>query len=345
LLLSLLENTADPIPVLSSAVLTTMISTSLAANSKAWDSVKDTLPKLYRYLSAVSKSQDHLQDLAMQSYTSLLRTPYARATFWEMKEETVNPLFGILKSAAGGNGGGASGASGIVQGGVPLQLLYHVLLVIWQMTFDEVISEEITAKYDLIRSIADVLRNSIKEKVARVSLAILSNLITKAPQINLPLLFVANILPYLQTLSTRYTAESDPDLTQDLSALVDSLEAFESEQTTLSSYRIEVMSGHLRWSPMHRNEGFWKRHAREILDDAKLVKQIASLVRSSTDKTVLAVACNDIGVLLREVSYTRKRWEDLGVKTRVMELMGDSDAEVKYEALKTVQGFLQAAFT
>ena len=151
MLLSLLDNAADPIPLLSSAVLTTMISTSLAANSKARSGVKDALPKLYHYLSTVSKSQDHLQDLAMQSYTSLLRTPYARATFWEMKEETVNPLFGILESAAGGNGNGAggerniSGGSGIVQGGVPLQLLYHVLLVIWQMTFDEVISEEITA--------------------------------------------------------------------------------------------------------------------------------------------------------------------------------------------------------
>jgi V-type H+-transporting ATPase subunit H len=151
LLLSLLDNAAAPIPLLSSAVLTTMISTSLAANSKAWDSVKDALPKLYRYLSTVSKSQDLLQDLAIQSYTSLLRAPYARTTFWEMKEETVNPLFGILESAAGGNGNGAGGerstlgGSGIVQGGVPLQLLYHVLLVIWQMTFDEVVSEEITA--------------------------------------------------------------------------------------------------------------------------------------------------------------------------------------------------------
>jgi V-type H+-transporting ATPase subunit H len=197
----------------------------------------------------------------------------------------------------------------------------------------------------LIPSITDILRNPIKEKITRVTLAILTNLVTKAPSANLPPLLVTNILPYLQTLSSRFTADSDPDLTADLSTLQALLDAFQSEQTTLSSYRIEVMSGHLRWSPTHRNEGFWKKHAREILEDRELVKQLARVLESSADKTVLAVACNDVGVLVREVPYVRKRWVDLGVKGRVMELMGDTDAEVRYEALKAVQGFLQTAFS
>jgi V-type H+-transporting ATPase subunit H len=54
-----------------------------------------------------------------------------------------------LETAAGGNGGGSdrnslvTGGTGVVQGGVGLQLLYHVLLVIWELTFEEVIAEEI----------------------------------------------------------------------------------------------------------------------------------------------------------------------------------------------------------
>lgn len=66
---------------------------------------------------------------------------------------------------------------------------------------------------------------------------------------------------------------------------------------------------------------------------------------SSQDKTVLAVAANDIGALVREVAVSRKAWEELGVKRKVMELMGDSDAEVRYEALRAVQGFLANAFS
>lgn len=178
-----------------------------------------------------------------------------------------------------------------------------------------------------------------------MSLAILVNLVTKSPQTNLPPLLVTNILPYLQTLSSRFNADSDPDLTQDLAALVAALDGFQSEQTTFSSYRIEAMSGHLRWSPPHRNEAFWKRHARDVLGDGELVKQLARVLGSSSDKTVLAVACNDVGVLVREVPQARKRWVELGVKGRVMELMADADPEVKYEALKAVQGFLQTAFS
>lgn len=66
-----------------------------------------------------------------------------------MEEETVAPLVKILATAAGGNGtgsdrlGASASGTGIVQGGVGLQLLYHVLLVFWELTFEEVIAEEI----------------------------------------------------------------------------------------------------------------------------------------------------------------------------------------------------------
>jgi V-type H+-transporting ATPase subunit H len=203
----------------------------------------------------------------------------------------------------------------------------------------------INRKYDLILPITAILRNPVKEKITRVCLAILVNLINKAPAANLPPLLVTNILPYLQTLSQRFTAEADPDLLADLETVKARLEVFQNEQTTLSSYRIEVMSGHLRWSPPHRNDGFWKRHARDILEDQELVRQLARLLGSSQDKTVLAVACNDVGVLVKEVPYSHKKWVELGVKNRVMELIGDSDPEVRYEALKAVQGFLQTAFS
>lgn len=75
------------------------------------------------------------------------------------------------------------------------------------------------------------------------------------------------------------------------------------------------------------------------------MKALAKVLSTSQDKTVLAVAANDVGVLVREVSGSRKKWEELGVKGRVMELMGDSDAEVRYEALRAVQGFLANAFS
>ncbi|PWW78355.1 ARM repeat-containing protein [Tuber magnatum] len=354
-LLLLLSHTDESTPLLSASVLTTLLTAYLKSSVKSSTNAHDAhdaLPKLYHFFAGLTKSPDgHLQDIAIQSYVSLLRSTSARATFWDMEEETVAPIIKILETAAAGNGGGSggvagvTGGTGIVQGGVGLQLLYHVLLVIWELTFEELVAEEINPKYDVIPPITEILRSSLKEKITRLALATLTNLATESPSTNLPPLLLSNTLPYLQQLSSRFTSASDPDLTADLSSLIEALDSFQSSQTTLSSYRLEILSGHLRWSPPHRNEGFWKRHAREIMDDTELVKALSRVLSSSTDKTVLAVAANDVGVLIREVPGSRKKWEEQGVKSRVMELMGDSDAEVRYEALKAVQGFLANAFS
>lgn len=104
--------------------------------------------KLYNYLSTLSKSEDSvLQDIAVQEYSNLLRTTNSRELFWELREETVNPLVDILRAAAGVGkdadttlfSGGASVRSVTeagLSGGVGLQLLYHVLLTIWQLSFE-----------------------------------------------------------------------------------------------------------------------------------------------------------------------------------------------------------------
>lgn len=133
-------------------------------------------------------------------------------------------------------------------------------------------------------------------------------------------------------------------MSADRDTLITALEEFQAQQTTLSSYRIEVLSGHLRWSPPHRNEGFWKAHARDIIDDKEVINKLGEVLEGRGEKVGIAVACNDVGVLVREIPYARKRWEENGIKARVMILMADEDPEVRYEALKAVQGFLQTAF-
>jgi V-type H+-transporting ATPase subunit H len=82
-------------------------------------------------------------------YSALLRGKKFREIFWDQRKETVGPLIDILRAAAGvSNGDSAStlwsGAASIrsiegsLGGGVGLQLLYHVLLVLWQLSFEGV---------------------------------------------------------------------------------------------------------------------------------------------------------------------------------------------------------------
>lgn len=104
--------------------------------------------KLYSYLSTLTKLQDGgLQDIAVLEYSAMLRGKKSRELFWQQREETVAPLVDILRTAAGvSNGDSAStlwsgagsirSAEGSLGGGVGLQLLYHVLLVLWQLSFE-----------------------------------------------------------------------------------------------------------------------------------------------------------------------------------------------------------------
>lgn len=148
-LLALSTNPEEPIPLLASTVLSSLIGASAAMSPKGTPAGDQALPKLYSYLSTLAKSSDGgLQDIAMLEYSTLLRGKKSRELFWEQKSETVQPLVDILKSAAGGpnpdndslymssSATVRSTPEGALGGGVGLQLLYHVLLVLWQLSFE-----------------------------------------------------------------------------------------------------------------------------------------------------------------------------------------------------------------
>ena len=126
------------------------------------------------------------------------------------------------------------------------------------------------------------------------------------------------------------------------------LEEYTRNHTTFDEYAAEVHSGHLRWSPPHRNPTFWAENARRILEDDKgaLPRKLAEIMGKSwdDDKQVLAIACNDVANLVREVPDKRSQLEKYGLKTRVMDLMGESDESVRWESLRAVGEWLRYNF-
>ena len=141
------SNTEDPIPLLAATACSTLMSASMDDSP----STQEALPMILTYLSGLAKSSDAgLQDIAVQEYSSLLYGQVSRQQFWNQRSETVAPLVDILSTATGINKGDNSSASlwsgsstvrstgfeGSLSGGVGLQLLYHALLVMWQMSFE-----------------------------------------------------------------------------------------------------------------------------------------------------------------------------------------------------------------
>ncbi|ESZ97046.1 vacuolar ATP synthase subunit H [Sclerotinia borealis F-4128] len=346
----------SPIPLLASTVLTSIISGSKDASKNALEA----MPKLFHYLSTLAKSSDGgLQDIAVLQYSSLLQGKKSRELFWDQRSETIEPLVAILKLAAGvANGDSAStlwsgaasirsGPEGTLGGGVGLQLLYHILLVLWQLSFEgAAMGEGLEDEYDIIPLYTQLLRLSPKEKTTRLLISSLYNLLSSNQSSLLPVAVFARLPALLQNLNGRHL--TDEDLLEDLKKVSELLEEHTKTQTTFDEYAAEVHSGHLRWSPPHRNQIFWAENARKILDyeQGELCKKLAEIMSKpwENDKQVLAIACNDVGYLVKEVPEKRYQLERLGLKTRVMELMTEPDETVRWESLNALSGWLRYSF-
>jgi V-type H+-transporting ATPase subunit H len=147
-LLKQMSSPDDSIPLLAALILTKLLSQAVTS-TKSNATLEAAINNIYSYLSALSQSSDpgH-QDIAVQSYSSILRTKKTREMLWEKRKETVDPLMDILRAGAGAGKDTqltlwSDGASTTrtqfetgISGGVGIQLIYRVLLVIWQLSFE-----------------------------------------------------------------------------------------------------------------------------------------------------------------------------------------------------------------
>ncbi|KAK8196739.1 H(+)-transporting V1 sector ATPase subunit H [Zalaria obscura] len=351
------SNPEDPIPLLTSSVLSSILSHGLMASPKQSPQIDEALSQLYAYISNLAKSSDAgLQDIAVQEYSALLRTKKSRELFWKQRKETVNPLVDILRNATGGKDSDSTLYSGTVRSvttdagfgaGVGLQLLYHILLVLWQLSFEgKLVGPGLDEEHDIVPLYVALLRISPKEKTTRLLLGTLANLLTMSKTALMPAVIPARLPAVLQNLQGRHL--TDADALEDLKTLQDLVDEYTKSQTTFDEYAAEVESGHLRWSPPHRNPDFWRENARKILDEeqGRLVKKLAEILSKewANDKQVLAIGCNDVAQLIKEVPEKRQQLERLGLKTRVMELMQESDESVRWESLRAVGEWLRYQF-
>lgn len=202
------------------------------------------------------------------------------------------------------------------------------------------------SEYDIILLYTHLLRLSPKEKTTRLILSTLYNLLDKNQKSLLPTAVLARLPSVLENLASRHL--TDPDLLEDHEALKEMLDEYTKTKTTFDEYVAEVQSGHLRWSPPHRSTVFWAENARKILEyeNGEIPRKLAEIMSQpwENDKQVLAIACNDVGNLVKEVPEKRHQLEKVGLKRRVMELMQSEDENIRWESLRALGGWLKYSF-
>eukprot|EP00882_Tetradesmus_deserticola_P003843 GHRQ01004066.1.p1 GENE.GHRQ01004066.1~~GHRQ01004066.1.p1 ORF type:complete len:495 (+),score=256.12 GHRQ01004066.1:223-1707(+) len=215
------------------------------------------------------------------------------------------------------------------------QLAYEICLCVWQLSYHKPALQAL-ASSGVSKGLVEVVRSAQKEKVVRVALLSLRNLLGE-PELGAASDMVEAGLP--KVLATR-SLQSWGD--EDIPELLESLAAALKEQAVVLSswekYKKEVLSGNLDWSPMHSSEGFWRSHVDKFEDkDFQVLRVLLKLLERSRETRTLAVACNDVGRFVEYHPHGRHIVADLRGKELMMRLLTHSDADVQKHSLLAVQ--------
>jgi len=235
---------------------------------------------------------------------------------------------------------GISTLVSVLAGKVGFQIQYQLTFCIWCLTFNPKLSEQMN-RYNVIPILADILSESVKEKVTRIILATFRNLLEKPTENEIMQdhalsMVQCKVLKQLQLLEGRKF--DDTDIQEDIDYLGEKLHAAIQDLSSFDEYSTELKSGRLEWSPVHKSEKFWRENAGRLNEkNYELLKILIKLLEMNKDPLILSVAAHDIGEYVRHYPRGKHVIEQLNGKQLVMQHLVHEDPNVRYEALLAVQ--------
>lgn len=197
---------------------------------------------------------------------------------------------------------GISTLVSVLSGRHNFQIQYQLVFCLWVLTFNPTLAEKMN-KFNAIPILADILSDSVKEKVTRIIVAVFRNLIEKPEEDQICkehciAMVQSKVLKHLEILQQRKF--EDEDIQADITFLSEKLQESIVDLSSFDEYGTEVKSGRLEWSPVHRSEKFWRENAARLTEkNYELLKILIHILESSKDPIVLSVACYDIGEFVR----------------------------------------------
>jgi len=217
-----------------------------------------------------------------------------------------------------------------------LQLLYQVVYCLWSLSyFPEAALEMVTSNIGLVAKLVDIVKSIPKEKVVRVGLATLRNLLgTGSASSDMVAIGIMKVLAALQTRKW-----ADEDIVEDIDFLLQALQVNVVSMSSWDVYAKELATGKLEWTPSHKSESFWRdnyKHFEENGCDA--IKKLVALL-SSKEAQTQGIACHDISEFVKHHPDGRRLMTQHGAKKEAMALLKqtDPDPDVQKHALTCVQ--------
>ncbi|CAF4264988.1 unnamed protein product, partial [Rotaria sp. Silwood2] len=149
---------------------------------------------------------------------------------------------------------------------IGFQVQYQLIFCLWVLTFNRNIAA-IMSKYTVIPRLSEILAETQKEKVTRMIVAFLRNLLEKPEsdkvmRDNAMTMIACRLVKPLELLSNKKF--DDDDINDNVQLIKEKLEGNLADVTSFDEYAVEIRSGRLSWTPVHQMEKFWVENAAKL---------------------------------------------------------------------------------
>lgn len=215
------------------------------------------------------------------------------------------------------------------------QILYQAIYCAWLLSFNAKLAADEFARTPIIAAVVATLRTVVTEKVIRVAIGTLRNLVDRGG--NNDVILQCGFSRVLAALLARRWG--DEDVANDLAKIDDALQKNIAQMSSFDAYHNEIVSGDLSWSPCHKSERFWRENVTRFEDNkCRVLGLLVQFISSSNDPLPLSVALHDLGEFARFHPRGRAIVNQFkNLKARVMELLEHSDPSVQSQALLCCQ--------
>ncbi|XP_028405002.1 V-type proton ATPase subunit H-like [Dendronephthya gigantea] len=299
-------------------------SARIIAKLACWGKTRLTHAEVISYFdwlkARLSAAKNRFRESVVECFQIMLRIDEYRSTFVETDGVTSLVLF-------------------LLRDNIGFQLQYQIIFCLWLLSFNPAIARAINENNAVVPTLADILRDTGKEKVTRIILATLRNLLEKPEERTKEAamaMIQCKLIPVLTVLVNKTWV--DEDIQEDVEYVHEQLTDSVQDLSTFDEYAAEVRSGRLEWSPVHKSEKFWRENSQRLNEkNYELLKILKRLLDTSQDPLILSVSAHDIGEYVRHYPRGKSILETLGCKELVMRRMAHQDPNVRYEALLAVQ--------
>jgi len=208
-------------------------------------------------------------------------------------------------------------------------VMYKALMCVWLTSF----SPDSPVPVSVILPINDVLKSCRTEKVVRIALMAVENLLkSKAMCEEMAEQETVGLVQALE-----YEKWRDEELVEQIKNVISRLQQEVKKLTNFERFEREVTSGKLKWGFIH-SERFWLENVLKCeSNNFRVIEHLLCLAQASKDPETLAVACHDLGEFARLHPVGKQIATTRGAKDRMLELMSNTNREVAREALLCVQ--------